>query len=286
MDLQPPVTPDQGGAGQRRWLLLASVALLSTLAGIGLLRLDESRGDAGASLARDRVPIPVAPSGWRTVWQDDFNAPTVDPTRWFTYSGEPDQGPGAWWEPSHVTSSGGLLRVTAVGEPDRGGQLVTGGLNSSLGDNYVYGRYLARVRVDAARDVAFAVLLVTPQGRSGNYVVIASDDGGTRELITGGVKGRSQSGAPIDVTESGAFDLKQWHTVGVEWSPGKLSLTVDGRTWGEVKSPFVPSGPLALAIQTQAVCAEPKSGVCLATSKRPVDLQVDWVTVLASDARG
>jgi beta-glucanase (GH16 family) len=229
---------------------------------------------------------PAAPPGWRTLWQDDFNGAAIDGSRWFRYSGQPSEGPGAWWEPSHVSPGGGLLVLRGAAEAARGGQLVTGGLNSSPGQSYAYGRYLVRMRVAAAADMAYAVLLVSPRSLGGGYVVIASDDGGDRGAVHAGLRTRSLSGAPFAIDRTTRVDLTDWHTVGVDWSPRELRYTLDGRTWATVKSPLVPSTPLALAVQTQAVCSKRVRGKCLATSGTPIDLQVDWVSVLAREGAG
>lgn len=269
-------------AGRRRLapLLLTGVVLVVGVAvalgtTMGGQRPGASSSAASASL---RIPPPVAPTGWRTAWLDDFDG-VLDTNRWFRYSGQPEDGPGAWWEPSHIGVADGLLALSAFGETARGGQLVSAGLNSSLGESHAYGRYLVRMKVDAARDVAFAVLLVSPGAADGDYVIIASDSGGDRTRITAGLRGRSLSGAPVEVTRSSEVDLTQWKTIGVEWKPGRLQFTVDGKAWSQIDSPFVPKGPLALAVQTQAVCT---GAPCPARPGATTGLFVDWVSAQTS----
>jgi hypothetical protein len=49
-----------------------------------------------------------------------------------------------------------------------------------------------------------------------------------------------------------AVDLTEWHTLGVEWTPGKLAYILDGRNWATVTSAHVPSIAVSLGIQAQA----------------------------------
>lgn len=269
--------------------VVAALAVLGTLLG---RRTDTSSPNpkaaapsSAASRSESPSPIPsagppVAPAGWRTLWQDDFTGPRLDTRRWYRYEGQPSEGRGAWWLPDRVLQSGGQLILQGTSEPSRGGQLVTGGLNSSGGESYAYGRYLVRLRVDPAKEVAYAVLLVPPRAQGGEYVIVASDDGGDRQKLSAGLRTRSKSGAPYAVDHSTRVDLTQWHTVGVDWSPGQLRYTLDGDTWATVRSPLVPSAPLALALQTQAVCSTPGPAGCVETSTAPIQLDVDWVSVM------
>jgi beta-glucanase (GH16 family) len=77
-------------------------------------------------------------------------------------------------------------------------------------------------------------------------------------------------------------DFSQWHTVGVEWTKGKVVYTLDGKAWGSVVSANVPSGPMDLAIQTETgTCGDPWLTCPNATTPSRVDLDVDWVAAWA-----
>lgn len=261
---------------------VVAVVLVSTaLAGRshpGRPRAALSAAPGASSAPTSEAGPPAAPPGWRTLWTDDFTETVLDARRWFVYSGAPSEGRGAWWLPRHVQQGGGVLELTGAGEPSRAGQLVTGGLNSSAGQSYAYGRYLVRMRVDPASAMAYAVLLVSPSAHGGSYVVVASDSGGDRRVVRAGLRTRSLSGAPFEVDRSTRTDLTRWHTVGVEWAPGVLRFSLDGRSWSSIRSALVPTTPLALALQSQAVCAHPVNGSCLAGGAR-ARMQVDWVSV-------
>ncbi len=70
-------------------------------------------------------------------------------------------------------------------------------------------------------------------------------------------------------------DMRQWHTYGVEWSPGRLASTLDGRVFG-VMTAAVPTVPMTLALQTHATQA---IGAVSSATPRDVTLAVDWVSV-------
>ena len=77
-------------------------------------------------------------------------------------------------------------------------------------------------------------------------------------------------------------DFTQWHVMGVEWSPGKLVYTLDGRNWATVLSPYVPSEPMEFDIQAQAgTCSDVWTPCPNPTTPSLVELQVDWVQAYA-----
>src|SRR5438309_6868887 len=54
------------------------------------------------------------------------------------------------------------------------------------------------------------------------------------------------------VQRSVAADFSQWHTIGVEWTPGQLVYTLDGEAWATVVDANVPALPMEMDLQTQA----------------------------------
>jgi beta-glucanase (GH16 family) len=68
-------------------------------------------------------------------------------------------------------------------------------------------------------------------------------------------------------------NLTRWHEVGVRWTPGRLEYLIDGRVWAKVTGAEVPSQPMWLAVQTEALRSARKSG------RRHTDLLIDRVRV-------
>jgi beta-glucanase (GH16 family) len=79
-------------------------------------------------------------------------------------------------------------------------------------------------------------------------------------------------------------DFTRWHTVGVEWTPGKLSYTLDGRRWAVVRHPRVPAEAMELAIQSQAgTCGDLYAPCPDSTTPARVNVQIDWVAGTQTD---
>lgn len=77
-------------------------------------------------------------------------------------------------------------------------------------------------------------------------------------------------------------DLTHWHTVGVEWLPGKLIYTIDGRRWAVVRSRAVPAQPMELDLQTQAgTCGVAFAPCPDAQTPAHVNAQIQWVAAYA-----
>ena len=78
--------------------------------------------------------------------------------------------------------------------------------------------------------------------------------------------------------------MRQWHTFGVEWTPGKLVYTLDGSTWATVSDVNVPAVPMRLCIQSQAWPPGNSGGWqgVIGPATPPVGkLYVDWAVAYA-----
>ena len=77
-------------------------------------------------------------------------------------------------------------------------------------------------------------------------------------------------------------DFTRWHTAGVEWTPGKLVYTLDGRRWATVTTAAVPREPMEMDLQTQAGTCGDRDAPCPDSSTPArVTMQVDWVVAYA-----
>ena len=79
-----------------------------------------------------------------------------------------------------------------------------------------------------------------------------------------------------------SVNLTQWHTLGVQWTPGKLQYTIDGRIWKTMTGSSVPVLPMVLDLQTQTWPCSGTWGRCPnASTPRVVRMYVDWVAAYA-----
>jgi beta-glucanase (GH16 family) len=218
--------------------------------------------------------------GWRQVFADDFSGSSLDLTKWYSYEGEPGGDLGAWFDTSHVTVSGGDLVLSAYRDPADGGIWATGGVSSSPGLAQTYGKYLVRFRFDGGHGISHAILLMPADGSWPPEIDFSEDNGEERNIDYATLHYGSQN-AQEQATV--ATNLTQWHTLGVEWTPGKLVYTLDRSEWGRMTGSSVPSIPMVLDIQTQSwACGINEWEACPdASTPATVNLYVDWVVAYA-----
>jgi beta-glucanase (GH16 family) len=247
----------------------ATAILVLAIAAIGVLLLvtdgEESNG---------------APHRWKLVFSDHFRH-GLDRSKWGLYHGQPGGDPGGWWEPSHVVVRKGVLNLETYRDPRVRNRWVSGGLSNARALKQTYGKYAVRFRVDRGRGVA-AILLLWPVRNHWPPEIDFAENGG----IT---SGRGSMTATLHygrqnnlIQRTVRADFTRWHTAGVEWTPGKLVYTLDGRAWATVRSGNVPREPMELAIQTQAGTCGHRYAPCPDSTTPPkVDMQVQWVRAWA-----
>jgi hypothetical protein len=230
-----------------------------------------------ASLSGSTVPNTDLP-GWKLSFSDDFTGNTLG-AGWGKYNGPIPSMPGGVWNPSHVTVGGGELRLLGS---KVNGQWTTGGVMNYVQARSTYGKYLVRFRMPKANGVKYAVLLWPASGRwpMDGEIDFAEDGGGQRASSSATVHWGASVASKVQVQRTVRTDFSNWHTVGVEWAPGKLVYTLDGGgEWGRVSNANIPSGPMNLAIQTEAGSCNLWMTCVDATTPSEVDLEVDWVAV-------
>jgi beta-glucanase (GH16 family) len=221
------------------------------------------------------------PSGhWRRVFFDDFSH-GLRASRWGTYSGQPGGDPGGWWAPSHVVVAHGVLNLQTYRDPRYGGRWVSGGVSSAPALRQTYGRYDVRVRVDAGKGVAFVALLWPARNVWPPEIDFAENGGENR--VRDHLAATLHSGAQdSQIQRVLRVDLARWHTLGVQWRPGMLGYTIDGRQWAVVRSTSVPSQAMELDLQTQAgTCGAAWAPCPNATTPTHVNAQIKWVAAYA-----
>ena len=73
---------------------------------------------------------------------------------------------------------------------------------------------------------------------------------------------RVAADAPRGRQRKRSANFAKWHTLGVQWSPGRIVYTIDGRAWATVKHKAVPTIPMVLAMQTQTFACGSKWQAC------------------------
>jgi beta-glucanase (GH16 family) len=217
--------------------------------------------------------------GWRQVFADDFDGNALDRSIWGAYDGQPSGAPNAWWDPSHVVVHDGMLDLQTYQDSRFGNKWVSGGVSSAPAASLTYGKYLARFRMDDGFGVA-GILLLMGRDSWPPEVDFAENGGDNNRQHMSAVLHYSPQN--LQVHRTVYADFTQWHTIGVEWTPGKLVYTLDGEAWATVEGDHVPADPMDFDIQAQAGNCAPGWDLCPgAATPAQVNLQVDWVAVYA-----
>jgi hypothetical protein len=213
--------------------------------------------------------------GWQMVFADDFGGTSLNTKSWGTYEGQPGGDPGGWWDPSHVVVRNGMVELQNYQDPALGSRWVSGGLSSARALKQTFGKYLVRFRMDKGNGIAGIALLWPSGGGWPPEIDFAEDGGGNRSTTSATLHYGS---ANDQVQRSVATDFSQWHTIGVEWTPGHLVYTLDGAVWATVVDANVPVVPMEMDLQTQAgTCGDEWNPCADATTPASVNMQVDWV---------
>ncbi|MEA2131240.1 MAG: hypothetical protein QOJ85_4131 [Solirubrobacteraceae bacterium] len=234
----------------------------------------------GLTFASDRRAAGT-PTHWQRVFVDDFTR-GLDSSKWGRYSGQPGGDPGGWWAPSHVTVNQGVLHLETYRDQRHDGRWVSGGLSSSRGLKQTYGKYEVRFRMQRGKGVAGVLLLWPVRNVWPPEIDFAENSGQTNG-------GRSSMTATLhygadnrQIQRTVHADFTRWHTMGVEWTPGRLVYTLDGRRWGTVRSPDVPDQPMEFDLQTQAgTCGDQHAPCPDSGTPSRVTMQVDRVVAYA-----
>jgi beta-glucanase (GH16 family) len=218
------------------------------------------------------IPIPGDAENWNVTFADDFNGTELDPARWTLYDGWSKSQPPSLWRPSQVRVADGVLSIT--GEQVDGTWL-TGGLSSAVAGSQLYGRWDIRFRIDPGDGDSYAILLYPKGGGWPPEIDIAEDAGGDRRSTTATLHYGSDN---KQIHSSVSADFSTWQTIGVVWSPGKLSYTLNGKVFGTVSGRPVPKVPMWLGLQVGKKSCDAEQGNCpLQDRFSPVTLQVDWI---------
>lgn len=217
---------------------------------------------------------------WHRVFVDDFTR-GLNLSKWGRYSGQPRGDPGGWWAPSHVVVKHGILHLETYRDPRHGGRWVSGGLSSSRALKQTYGKYEVRFRMQQGKGVAGIVLLWPVRDVWPPEIDFAENAGQAtaRRSMTASLHYGEDN---RQIQRTVYADFTRWHTMGVEWTPGRLVYTLDGRIWAVVRSPHVPDQPMELDLQTQAgTCGDQYAPCPDSSTASRVTMEIDRVVAYA-----
>ena len=236
------------------------------------------------------LAMPGAIAGWTQTFADDFtNSASLD--HYDIYGGTPGDGSDACWAGTHVVVSGGELILKGSKDPAAiatndcvgdANQIVTGGVKLAT-NSQLYGKYEVRLRVDNGLGVSAVALLWPTTNTWPPEIDFTEDNGASPRTTDSATEHWGIYPNVSDVSNDLSVNLSQWHTVGVEWSPGKIVYTMDGTPWATQTNANVPNVPMQLALQTEAWQCGTSTWEECANSSTPaeVDMDVDWIVAYA-----
>jgi hypothetical protein len=227
----------------------------------------------------------TAPAGFTAEYVQEFNGNSI-PADWDAYHGAPGgyTVQQANWEQSMCSFSGGEAHFQAVGVNSCGLQY--------YGTPQVYGAWFARLKADdTPSGVYFSnIFLLFPANNQWPPEIDIYEDLGSRTSTTESMYNTVGNicGSPPSTDCLGQYGKSngrsggvpnaddQWHTYGVEWTPGGVAWFIDGRVVfsapaSEVKSPAQqPDIPMYMDLQSQNVGSQAGAASQIST------MDVDW----------
>lgn len=263
------------GRPARRNLAITAGAFVVTAAIVAAAATGSSTGSA-VDPSGETMPTAAA-SGWKRVFSEDFAEPTATgrfeqsyADRFSVYHGFADTAGTGRYSASALTAHDGVLdmrmRTTAGGTPLAGGivPLVDGKWGGQTS-----GRYSIRLRSDEVDGYGVAVLLWSDRN-------VWAD--GEIDFPEGAL------GAPawlnvhclVDPAEKcihqeTAASLKDWHTYTIDWTPQRMTFSIDGRQIASTDKD-IPTMPMHFVVQAGSLGGVPPKD-------SDGSLLIDWITV-------
>lgn len=148
---------------------------------------------------------------------------------------------------------------------------VTPAIGGALWKGQMYGRYTVRFKIDSIPGYKIAWLL-WPSSNEWSEGEIDFPEADLDSTATGTAH---EVGRPArnEYWFDTGVRLTGWHDATIEWLPGELSFTLDGKTWRTTDDAALPKTPMRWALQAETrLSAEPPS----ASASGHID--IDWLT--------
>jgi beta-glucanase (GH16 family) len=246
------------------------------------------KGVAIQSLLDPSWKAPVVPDAsefGRIVFQDEFNGSTLDRSKWPVLYGGSTYWNGAFkWAGSEVSVSGGHLHIGMTKQSD--GIWTAGGIATTpnqwnSGFSFTYGKVEIKAKVSQEVWGAGPCFLLWPE-KSGTWPpeidILETPKG--QGMFTNHWQGPGGNGDDRYASKYFDLDFDQWHVYGLEWTPDRLTMTVDGEVMGTFTG-NIPSQKMTIGLQGHVGAAGETwyGGSPNGTGVNHVDIAVDYVRV-------
>lgn len=254
-----------------------------------------------SSAAAPEEPSPSA--GGRLLLDEGFNSGQLDPVFWNTCHWWDDGGCTIssnheleWYLPSQVSITDGMLNLTAerrtltASDGKRyefaSGMVTTGpsGHDRPAKLAFTYGKVEARVNLPAGNGLwpAFWLLPASEESRPEIDIMemLGHDPGNLRMHLH--PKDRNAESPRAHYIVPGGYPLTGgWHTLGLDWTSGKLVFLLDGKKVWELVGDEVPAEPMYLVLNL-AVGGD-YAGPPDEYTEFPATMHIDYVRIRSHD---
>ena len=226
------------------------------------------------------TPAPPAPSGWQTIFLDDFSGGAVDTSKW-TVENRPatNMGEISFYAADDVFVRDGSMILRSQNRAMGGRSYTTGQAVSKF--DFQYGRVEIRAKMPKGQGFWPALWMLPTDGSTSGWLPeIDIYESINRENRYFGnyhfptFNGQSKLG-PIPVPT----DTTAWHTYGLEWTPDRLSWTLDGNVVITTTNVAATRSHRMFLLITFALGGS-WPGNPDATTPFPSEMQIDYVKVM------
>lgn len=199
---------------------------------------------------------PVLP-GWTLTFDDEFNAPALDTTKWTATDWPSDiNNEQEDYAPDDVTIKDGILRLESRKRQRAGREFTSGEVRSVGKFSQLYGRYEFRARLAKTQGTWTAEYLIAENDHWPPEIDVEEYLGrepGTLHMTAHWAKRDGKHQSFHFGREDPTADYTQWHVYAVEWEPGVVRWFIDGQLYAtsdEGAKPFISHVPMYLRINT------------------------------------
>ena len=167
-------------------------------------------------------------------------------------------GETGWYLPSQVSTSHGVLILTATRTPTLGYSATgkrktyayrTGMVTTYNSRTFTYGTVSVSAKIPGGAGTWPAVWLLPKSGSWPPEVDVMENWGASRVESTTYIWGRAVAPQKVAQKNTSSTDLtSSYHTYGLVWAPGSLTWTLDGRTVFKFTGKDVPHTPMYLLV--------------------------------------
>jgi len=213
---------------------------------------------------RDKNPVDGGkipePEGWRLVWNDEFDAPSIDAEKW---NFEIGTGRNGWGNnelqyytdrPVNAFIEDGKLIIQALKESYEGSEYTSSRMNTRGKGDWKYGRFDIRAKMPFGRGIWPAIWMMPTESVYGGWAASGEIDimeylGHETNKVHGtlhyggGWPHNVHTGSPFTLP-SGSF-AADFYTFTLEWEPGEMRWYVDGVQFaGQTSDTWYTTNPL------------------------------------------